>query len=138
MIDPFVLLAAVLLLAVIALLRFVGCAGLLGIDPIDYKSTAPHIDSIEPQSATAGDAGFDLTVKGTNFVDTDTAKRSQVLWNGSPRNTAFDSVTKYLTASIDASDIAIDKAGTTPQVTVFNPKDVTNPNSQDVTSDNAK
>src|SRR5712692_2123919 len=127
MIDPFVILAAVLLLAVIALLRFVGCASLLGLDDVKYAGF--HIDSIDPTEKTAGDAGFDLTVKGTGFKN-----ESQVQWNGSPRNTTFDSGTKQLIAGIDRSDIAIDKAGTKPPVTVFNPKDVNDPNSQDATS----
>ena len=39
MIDPFVILAPILLLAVIALLGFVGCASLLGVDDVTYKTT---------------------------------------------------------------------------------------------------
>ncbi len=40
MIDPFVILAPVLLLAVVALLRFVGCAAILGLDDVTYTAAA--------------------------------------------------------------------------------------------------
>src|ERR1700737_3229536 len=45
MIDPFVILAPILLLAVIALLRFVGCASILGVDDVAYTTTAPRMIS---------------------------------------------------------------------------------------------
>jgi hypothetical protein len=53
MIDPFVILAAILLLPVVALLRFVGCAAILDIDSIQYRSkTTPQVvlDSSTPTS----------------------------------------------------------------------------------------
>jgi hypothetical protein len=75
------------------------------------NNPVPTITTISPTSALAGGAGFTLTVNGTNFVSTSTAK-----WNGSSRTTTFVSATK-LTAAITATDIS--KAGTFP-ITVFN------------------
>ncbi len=63
MIDPFVLLAPVLLLAVIALLRFTGCF----IKPSPPSPPAPTITGFDPPDATAGDLAFELTVNGSNF-----------------------------------------------------------------------
>ncbi len=75
MVDPFVILAPVLLLAVVALLRFVGCASLLGIDdvayappPITVNNPKPTITGFDPPDATAQDPAFELTVNGSNFV----------------------------------------------------------------------
>ncbi len=48
MIDPFMLLGAILLLPVIALFGFVGCAALLGLDDVEYKSTV----TVNPLEAT--------------------------------------------------------------------------------------
>ncbi|HMZ22283.1 MAG TPA: BACON domain-containing carbohydrate-binding protein, partial [Blastocatellia bacterium] len=73
---------------------------------------APFISALSPATATAGGAGFTLTVNGANFVS-----GAQVRWNGGARQTAFGSAT-LLTAQIPASDIAT--AGTA-QVTVVNP-----------------
>jgi hypothetical protein len=67
---------------------------------------------LSPTSATAGGAGFTLTVNGTAF-----ASGSTVNWNGSSRATTYVSSTQ-LTAVITAADIAT--AGTA-QVTVVNP-----------------
>ncbi len=72
----------------------------------------PTTTGIDPTSATAGGAGFILTVNGTNFLD----GISVVRWNGSARTTTYVSATQ-LTAAIPASDIA---AGGTVPVTVLN------------------
>lgn len=72
----------------------------------------PTITSISPTSKTEGEAGFTLTVNGTNFVP-----GSVVKWNGSHKTTTYISPTQ-LTASIPASDIASDG---TANVTVYNP-----------------
>jgi len=72
----------------------------------------PTTTGLSPTSKTAGEAGFTLTVDGTNFVD----GLSMVRWNGSARTTTCVSGTQ-LTAAIPASDIAT--AGTVP-VTVLN------------------
>src|SRR5437870_4667759 len=73
---------------------------------------APTAGSLSPSSATAGGAGFTLTVSGANF-----AAPSVVRWNGSDRTTTFVSSTE-LRAAISAGDITT--AGTT-QITVFTP-----------------
>lgn len=76
------------------------------------NNPVPAISSLSPSSATAGGAGFTLTVNGTGFVN-----GSIVRWNGADRSTTFVSATQ-VTASIVAADIAT--AGTMT-VTVFNP-----------------
>ena len=77
-----------------------------GVNPV------PSIGSLSPSSATAGGAGFTLTVTGSGFISS-----SVVQWNGSNRSTTYVSSTQ-LTAPITASDIA---SSGTAQVTVFNP-----------------
>ncbi len=70
MIDPFAILAPVLLLAVIALLRFVGCSTLAGIDDISYAPPAapPTFDLPQdptyytPQSVILSDATPGATI----------------------------------------------------------------------------
>jgi len=82
------------------------------------QTTAPTITSINPSTATAGGAGFTLTVNGTNFVN----GTSVVRWNGSNRTTSFVN-SGQLTATIPASDIAT--AGTFP-ITVANGATISN------------
>jgi hypothetical protein len=79
---------------------------------ITAANPVPGITSLAPQSATAGDAAFTLTVNGTGFL-----AASAVQWNGSNRTTTFVSNTQ-LTASIAASDVA---AAGSASVTVVNP-----------------
>jgi len=86
-----------------------GCGGGSAAPP---PPPVPFIVSLSPASATAGQAGFTLTVSGFNF-----ASGATVQWNGSARTTTFVSSTQ-LTAVITAADIA--KSGTV-QVTVLNP-----------------
>jgi hypothetical protein len=76
------------------------------------KNPVPVATSLQPTSAIASGAGFNLTVNGTNFVS-----NSVVNWNGSPRTTKYVSATQ-LTAAIPAADIA---AAGTAAVTVVNP-----------------
>jgi hypothetical protein len=76
------------------------------------SQAVPVLAALSPSSATAGGAGFTLTVTGANFV-----APSVVRWNGSERPTTFVSSTE-LRAAISASDIAM--AGSA-QITVFNP-----------------
>jgi Right handed beta helix region/Immunoglobulin I-set domain len=68
------------------------------------NSPAPSALSLSPSTAAAGDAGFTLTVNGSNFLPSST-----VQWNGSygqpPLSTAYVSSTQ-LTVAIPASDIA--------------------------------
>jgi large repetitive protein len=76
------------------------------------NNPVPTTTTISPSTKTAGDAGFTLTVNGTNFVNTST-----VNFNGSARTTTFVTATQ-VTAAITAADVA--NAGPFP-VTVTNP-----------------
>lgn len=78
----------------------------------DIIDADPIITSIEPASATAGWAGFTLTVNGSNFGAT-----SVIRWGGADRVTNFVSVNQ-LTTDIPASDIA---AAGSVNITVINP-----------------
>ena len=78
---------------------------------VAHAQGVPTITSISPSTATAGGAGFTLTVNGTGFV---TGSIVQV--NGAARTTTFVSATQ-LTAGVLASDIAT--LGT-DEITVFN------------------
>lgn len=72
----------------------------------------PAISTLSPTSATAGAAGFTLTVNGSLFVNGAT-----VSFNGTPQTTTFVNATQ-VTASITAAEIAT--AGTF-NVSVTNP-----------------
>ncbi|MFN7928978.1 MAG: BACON domain-containing carbohydrate-binding protein [Blastocatellia bacterium] len=72
----------------------------------------PTLTGLNPTSINAGNAAFNLTVTGTNFVNT-----SVVNWNGSLRVTTFVNATQ-LTAAITAADVA---ATGTASVTVTSP-----------------
>lgn len=76
------------------------------------NSQLPCILALSPASASAGGAGFQLVVTGTNFNSTST-----VAFNGNTRVTTFNSSTEQLTATILMQDIAT--AGTA-SVTVTN------------------
>jgi hypothetical protein len=78
----------------------------------DDSNPVPAVTTLTPSSATAGDPGFTLTVRGSNFVSS-----SVVQWNGAPRATTFANNGR-LTAAITAADLAT--TGTVP-VTVVNP-----------------
>jgi hypothetical protein len=60
----------------------------------------PAITSLSPNTATAGQAGFTLTVNGTGFVS-----GAVVQWNGTALSTTFVSATQ-LTAPVSATLIA--------------------------------
>ncbi len=77
-----------------------------------YNTTSPMLLEMSSSGATAGGAGFTLTVTGANFE-----AKSAVLWNGAVRKTTYVSGTQ-LTAAIGAADIAKEK---TNLVTVANP-----------------
>jgi hypothetical protein len=99
-------------LLVIAALAGCGGGGPPPPPPPPTQNPVPVLTSISPTSATAGGAGFTLTVNGSSFISS-----SVVKWGGSNRTTTYVRSTQ-LTAAISASDIAT--AGTV-QVTVFNP-----------------
>ena len=101
MIDPFMILAPVLLFAVIALLRFVGCKTFGSAD--SGSASPPTITSVSPSAVTAGGPLFTLIVNGTGFVNEDV--QSVVQWNGVDRVTSFFDSTK-VPAFILAADIA--------------------------------
>jgi hypothetical protein len=85
----------------LAALWTVGCNGGSS-SPPPLANPVPSLasGSLNPSSATAGGAGFTLTITGSNFVSA-----SVVQWNGSPRTTTYVSSTS-LQAAIGASDIA--------------------------------
>ena len=60
----------------------------------------PQVFALSPSSVAAGAPGFTLTVTGANFQSS-----SQVLWNGSARQTTYTSDSQ-LTAQITVADVA--------------------------------
>ncbi len=80
------------------------------------QSPTPILNSIAPNSVTAGSSQITLTVTGSNFN-----RISVVRWNGADRATTFVSTT-VLTAVIPSSDLTT--AGIV-NVTVFNPPGTT-------------
>lgn len=74
--------------------------------------STPSISSISPSAATAGGAGFVLTVNGANFNS-----NSVAVWNGMSLTISLVSSHK-LTATIPATDIAQPE---TAYVYVYNP-----------------
>jgi len=99
-----------LALATALALTLAACGG--GGSTAPTPNPVPTLNSISPSSATAGAAGFSITVNGSNFVS-----NSVVRWRGENRVTTFVSSTQ-LTAAITPTDIS---DGGTAQVTVFNP-----------------
>jgi hypothetical protein len=74
--------------------------------------STPSVSSLSPSTATAGGAGFVLTINGGNF-----SSNSVAVWNGTALTTSFVSG-KQLTASVPDSDIA---QPDTALVYVYNP-----------------
>ncbi len=79
---------------------------------IGSPNPVPVISQLIPNSATAGDPAFILSVTGTNFLT-----NSVVRWNGADRETLSGSITQLM-AKITAADVA--STGTVA-VSVFNP-----------------
>ncbi|MFN7944200.1 MAG: hypothetical protein U0Z53_02390 [Blastocatellia bacterium] len=67
---------------------------------ITNDNPVPSLASLSPNTASAGSAGFTLTVNGAGFVS-----GSTVRWNASSRRTTFISSTQ-LTATISSADVA--------------------------------
>ena len=63
-------------------------------------STTPNISQLVPNSASAGHAGFVLTINGTGF-GSDTV----VFWNSQSRSTSYAAMNQ-LTTMVSASDVA--------------------------------
>jgi hypothetical protein len=76
------------------------------------NNPAPLVTSLSPTGATAGSAGFTLTVDGTDFLST-----SVVQWNGVALTTSYVNASQ-LTAAVPAADLSI---VTSASITVFNP-----------------
>src|SRR5206468_5758907 len=72
----------------------------------------PSISSFSPGEMVAGGPGFNLTLFGSNFLNS-----SKVRWNGEDMDTTFLSSIQ-LRAAIPAGDIA---AAGRSDITVFNP-----------------
>jgi hypothetical protein len=72
----------------------------------------PTLAALAPSTATAGSAGFTMTVNGSNFSTT-----AAVNWNGTALTTTYISAAQLM-ATVSAADIA--SAATVP-VTVTNP-----------------
>jgi alpha-tubulin suppressor-like RCC1 family protein len=86
--------------------------GRSGDAPLQVNNPVPSVASTEPDLPIAGGGAFQLTVRGTGFVQT-----SEVLWNESGRPTTYVNDTE-LNASISAADIA--EYGVA-SINVFNP-----------------
>jgi len=95
--------SALLGAAAILLLPVVSCGGC---------PATPSVNSLSPSSATAGGAGFTLTVNGGHF-----SGNAVVVWDGSSLTTTFVSGNQ-LTATVSSSQIAEPDAAL---VYVYNP-----------------
>lgn len=95
--------SALLAAFAILLLPIVSCGGC---------PATPSLSSISPNSATAGGAGFVLTVDGGNF-----GSNSVAVWNGTALSTSFVS-SSQLTVAISSTQIA---QPDTALVYVYNP-----------------
>jgi len=85
----------------------------IGTSPtVTVNNLLPTTTSISPNSKNVGDAGFTMTVTGTNFVS-----GSEVRFDGAYRTTTYVSNTS-LNATIPASDML---TSGTYSITVFNP-----------------
>src|SRR4030095_8689171 len=73
--------------------------GLSNAQNFTINNPVPTTTSLNSNSAVAGNAGFTLTITGTNFVS-----GSVVRWNGADRATTFIDSTR-VTAAIPASDL---------------------------------
>ena len=91
------------LLGALAILSVVSCGGC---------PAKPSVTSLSPSSATAGAAGFSLTVNGNDF-----SSNAVVVWDGSALTTSFVN-SKQITAAISATQIA---QPDTVVVYVYNP-----------------
>ena len=89
-----------------------GCGGSPSGGSTQQQNPAPILNSIGPNSASAGGPALTLTATGSGFI-----RFSVVQWNGSPLTTTYGSGTS-LTAQVPASDLT---AQGTASITVVNP-----------------
>lgn len=100
-------------LAPLVLSTCIGCGSSSApLPPPPPPNPVPTISALSTYHATAGAAGFTLTVTGSNFVSS-----TVVSWNGNPHTTMFVSDTQ-VTADIPASDLVSPGAA---KVTVVTP-----------------
>jgi hypothetical protein len=88
--------AYVVLLTVFAL----GCGGYGSGNGGGMGGSASNISALVPNSTTAGDPAFTLTVNGSGFTNS-----AVVFWNGESRTTHFVTAGQ-ITADISAADVA--------------------------------
>jgi len=79
---------------------------------ITAPNPVPAITTLNPSTVLAGDAGFMLTINGSNFLN-----NSVVKFNGADRTTTFVSATS-LTINVTAAELANPGSAT---ISVFNP-----------------
>lgn len=110
-IDTSILLAS---LAVLAMTTFTLACGYSAKTVAPVAGTMPTISQLAPDSATAGAAGFVLTVNGANF-----GSKAVVNWNGVAQtaNTTYVSASQ-LTVAVPAAAIA---TSGTAMISVTNP-----------------
>jgi Tol biopolymer transport system component len=77
------------------------------------ENPPPRIQSLSPETVTAGTPGLTLSIRGAGFIAGSTAR-----WNGSIRATSFVSSTQ-LTVLLTSEDL---KSAGTAEVTVLNPQ----------------
>ena len=71
-------------LVIASVVLMLGCGGANSGSPPPPPPLAPTVNSISPSSATAGGAGFTLSVNGSNFTNGATVR-----WDGNDRPTSF-------------------------------------------------
>jgi|GEM_PF-1702372 len=86
--------------ALIGILLFVSCSGLIAPNLRASNNPVPYIDLVSPVSVNPGTTGVTLTILGTGYVST-----SIVQWNSIALTTTFVS-SKKLTASVPDSFVA--------------------------------
>ncbi len=97
-----------IIIAGLMLLSFFSCKK----KTVNINNPVPSITSISPNSATAGDPSFILTVNGNNFVN-----GSVIRWNNIGLMTSFVSNNR-ITANVSDSFISLPAVDT---ITIFNP-----------------
>ena len=90
---------ALLLYSVVLSVFQLGCAGTAAEPSADASIGAAQLVTLSPNAVAAGNPGFLLTVKGTNF-----SNHSVIMWNGSQQSTTFVN-SEEMTTQIPAESI---------------------------------